>query len=292
MHEIIYCQGAAVVKKKTSSYPTFDISPFNQAMLGVFICLALQYSLNSLAYLELFPNIYGKSLNGVVKNTSYIIPGFLAVLLVFTFEGTNGIRRILTPYSKLAHPLWFVFAGTCLIIPLYLALFLDDVIYKTLLNEAFGSYEFIWPLWHDIVKYTPTFVFVAISDELFWIGFIYPRLISSGLKPLKASLLIGFLWGLDYLPFLFTEFFLSPGLNAPNLVFGWFAVAPLYIWLYHMTHSALIIVFFNVCMQFLYNAIPVLPINAGDNTEAATANITVLLFGILLWKLTKTGRVD
>jgi hypothetical protein len=259
-------------------------------MLGVFICLVLQYVLNGLAYLELFPNVYGKSLNGIIKNTSYIIPGCLAIFLAYLFEGRVGLQRIFTPYFKLAHPLWFLFSAICLILPLYLALFLDDLLYAAILNEKLGSYGFIWPTWQNIVQYTPSFVLVAMSDELFWIGFIYPRLLSLGIKPLKASLLIGFLWGLDYLPFLFTEFFLSPGLNAPNLVFGWFAVAPLYIWIYHMTHSALIIVFFNVCMQYLYNAVPVLPINSGDNSEAAMVNITVLVFGILLWKFTNSKQ--
>jgi hypothetical protein len=274
------------VKRSITSYPIFRISPFNQAMLGVLICLVLQYVLNALAYLELFPNVYGKSINGIIKNTSYIIPGCLTIFLVCLFEGRVGLARILTPYLKLAHPLWFLFCATCLILPLYLALFLDDLLYAMVLNEEPGSYVFIWPTWQSVIQYTPSFVFVAISDELFWIGFIYPRLLSAGIQPLKASLLIGFLWGLDYLPFLFTEFFLSPGLNAPNLVFGWFAIAPLYIWIYHMTHSALIIVFFNVCMQYLYNAVPILPINSGDNSEAAMVNITVLVFGILLWKFT------
>jgi hypothetical protein len=255
-------------------------------MLGVFICLMLQYTVNSLAYFELFPDLFGKSLNGIIKNTSYVIPGLLAIFLVCLFDGRAGVLNILKSYYKFAHPLWFLFSASCLILPLYLALFLDDLLYAAILNEEPGSYDFIWPTRQNIIQYTPSFIFVAISDELFWIGFIYPRLLAAGIKPLRASLLIGFLWGIDYLPFLFTEFFLSPGLNAPNLVLGWFAVAPLYIWIYHMTHSALLIVFFNVCLQYLYNAVPVLPINSGDNSEAAMANITVLVFGVLLWKFT------
>jgi hypothetical protein len=90
---------------------------------------------------------------------------------------------------------------------------------------------------------------------------------------------------MDYLPFLFTGFFLSPGLNAPNLIFGWLAIAPLYIWLYQKTASAIIIVYFNVIMQFTFNTIPVLPVDSGDNSAAAMVNLVLLGTGFMIWHI-------
>lgn len=269
----------------TSFYKTLSaISSSRQALIGITTVLVLQYCLNGLAYYGLLPNIGNYYSNEIVKNSSYLIPGTVAVVLVFLFEGPKGLSRIFGAYLKLAPLGWWVFVSICLILPLYAALLLDDLLYSIILGEEFGHYTFVLPTWEVLATYTLSFVVVAISDELFWIGLIYPRLVASGFSPFKASLLIGLLWGLDYLPFIFTDFFISPGLNIPNLVFGWFAVSPVYLWIYHKTGSALLVVFFNVCMQSQYAAVPVLPVSSGDNTELAMANLTVFLFGWIIWR--------
>ena len=200
-----------------------QMSPATQAYALVGICLVLQYSLNALAYFGLFPDIAGKSLNGAIKNLAYLLPGTLAIAGVIFFEGKNGLVRVIRPYFVIPmNPLWWLIAGAVLIPPLFLALHLNDLLYQ----KPFTVYQFSPPSGEEILHYSPRFAQVAISDELFWIGFIYPRLLSAGYSHLKSSLVIGTLWGMDYLPFLFTEFFLSPGLNAPNLIFGWLSHRP------------------------------------------------------------------
>jgi hypothetical protein len=70
----------------------------------------------------------------------------------------------------------------------------------------------------------------------------------------------------------------------PNILLGWFSLTPLYIWLYYRTGSALVVLVFNLFMQFLFTAIPVLPHATGDNQATAMANLVCLVFGLLLWK--------
>jgi Type II CAAX prenyl endopeptidase Rce1-like len=258
------------------------LSPVQQAYCLAGLGLSLQYTLSTLAYLELLPDMAGKSLNGFTKNHTYVIPGVLAIFGTVYYEGMNGIKRITKPYMQVPlNPLWWIIAAGCLIPILFASLHLNDLLYQ----KNFTLYTMTFPSWDEIRTYTPIFIQVAMCDELFWIGFIYPRLLSAGYSPLKSALAIGILWGLDYLPFLFTDFFIAAGLNGPNILLGWFSLTPIYIWLYHKTKSAILIVFFNVCMQFLFTAIPVLPQATGDNKVVAMANFVCLIVGFALWYL-------
>lgn len=262
------------------SATTFTLRPLQQVYCVVLLGLFLQYTFSALAILDLLPDIAGKSLNGITKNSTYLIPGFLAIVGTWFFEGKDGLRRIARSYSRIPpRPGWWIFAASCMIPILLLSLWLNQVLQQ----EELAVPTFRFPSWEDIKIYAPMFAKVAISDELFWIGFVYPRLLQAGYSPVKASLSIGVFWGLDYLPFLFTQFFVAPGLSASSIVLGWFALTPLYVWIYHRTRSAIILVFFNVCMQFSYNILPVLPSSSQDNSAVAMANLVSLMFGLFLW---------
>jgi hypothetical protein len=252
---------------------------YSVALFGI----AMQYLLNALSYFSLLPDIAGVNLDGVIKNTSYVIPGCLAIACTLYFEGVAGLKRIFKPYLVLRfNILYWLFASLILVPLLYIALFFDDLLYG---RGWFNLHVTTLPTWEEIKHYAPLFIQVAVSDELFWLGFIYPRLIQGGYSPLKAALAIGLLWGLDYLPYIFSKFLIAIGLNAPNLLLGWFALTPLYVWLYHRTGSAIIVLVFNVFMQFLFTAIPVLPLATGSNNECAMANLMCFIFGLWLWKV-------
>ena len=257
----------------------------NQVYLVVALVILSQYSLNYLSYYDLMPDILGISLNGITKNTSYIIPGTMAILGTLYFESFRDLKRILYPYLIIPkNPVYWIIACWIMIPTLYVALWLNDILY----GRELILHVTDWPTWEVIKFNTPLFLNVAISDELFWIGFILPRLLYCGFSPLKASLAIGIFWGLDYVPFLWTDFLVSPGLNAPNLILGWFSLTPIYVWLYYRTGSAIIVLVFNLFMQFLYTAIPILPLVTGDNTGAAMANLVCFLTGLLIWKIAPT----
>jgi hypothetical protein len=91
---------------------------------------------------------------------------------------------------------------------------------------------------------------------------------------------------------LFTNFFIASGLNVPNILLGWFSLTPIYIWLYNRTKSALIVVFFNLCMHFLFTAIPVLPQATGDNTAVAMINLVCMVVGFSLWYLFPKEKLE
>jgi hypothetical protein len=258
----------------------YSLTPQQQVYLIVGLGLVLQYLLNTLVYFQLFPDVAGKSLNGIVKNSSYLIPGILAVVVAIYFSGRKGLLSLARPYLVFpVNPFWWLLSVGMLVVLLWASLYLNDILYQ----NKFIPYALILPSLDEVKRYAPIFILVALCDELFWIGIIYPRLLVSGFSPLKASLIMGVLWGLEYMPFVFTGFFVAPGLSAHNLVLGWFAVTPIYVWLYHKTGSALLIVFFNLCMQFSYNALPVLPLASGDNSVVAMANLVTLLLGVFLW---------
>ena len=258
-----------------------SISPINQVYLLVGLSLFLQYFLNALVYYQFIPDFFGHSLNGITKNSTYLIPGFLALISAGFFTGRAGILKILRPYKVFPlNPFWWLFSLGIIIVILWLSLHLNNLLYQ----QELLSYTVKFPPWQSIASSAPLFIQVALSDELFWIGFIYPRLVASGHTPLKASLLMGIFWGIQYVPYVYTQFFVGPGLSVSSLVFGWFALSPIYMWLYHRTGSAIIIVFFNVCMQFSFSALPTLPLIVGDNTVVAMANLVTLLVGLFIWK--------
>jgi hypothetical protein len=259
-----------------------QLAPLGQVCLIIAIALLLQWSLNCLAYFNLFPDIAGRSLNGAVKNSTYLINGSLALLASWYFDGRQGLWRIIQPYGRiLLHPGWWLLAIGIMVPVLFAALYLNDWLF----GQTLRLHGLQLPSWDSALENAPLFVKVAVSDELFWIGFIHPRLFQAGVSPLKAALVIGVFWGMQYMPFIFTGFFIAPGITPASLVLGWFAMTPIYVWIYHKTGSALLLVVFNVSMQFAYNAVPVLPQVTGDNNVLAMANLVTLLCGSLLWWL-------
>lgn len=247
----------------------------------------LQCSLNGIAYFKLFPDIAGKSLNGAATNSAYLINGSLALLASWYFDGRQGLWRIIQPYRRIPlNPGWWLLAIGIMVPVLMVALYLNDWLF----GQALRVHSLQLISWDSVLEQAPMFAKVAVSDELFWIGFVYPRLLYSGFAPLKAALVMGVFWGLAYIPFLYTGFFVAPGMSAASLVLGWFAITPIYVWIYHKTGSALLLVVFNVSMQFAYSAVPVLPHVTGDNTALAMANLVTLLCGLLLWWLWPASR--
>ncbi len=257
-----------------------ELPPQHQAYFAVTIVFSTTYFLNSLAHLKILPVLGGVDWSGVTKNSTYMIIGIVAIAASYFYEGNDGLRRIFRPYLKFRfNVLYWLFAAFILIPILYLTLLLDDFLYL----RGFNIHPMTLPTWAEIKYFAPQFLQVAVCDELFWIGFVYPRLVQAGYSPLKASLTMGLLWGMDYMPLFFTQFFVAPGLNLPNIILGWLSLTPLYVWLYYRTGSALVVLLFNLSMQFLFTAIPVLPQATGDNQATAMANLVCLSFGFFLW---------
>jgi len=265
-----------------------QLKPGQQALLVAGLGLGLQYFLSAVSYFELLPDFAGISLNGVLGNTTFLIFGVLAVSGCFYFEGRAGLARLFRPYLLIVfNPLYWVFACLILVPLLYLSLLLDDILYL----RSPVAHGLKLPTIEEVIHWAPIFLQVAICDELFWIGFIYPRLVHAGFSPLKASMVMGILWGLDYIPYLFNDFLVASQLNIPSLLFGWLALTPIYVWLYHRTGSAILLLVFNVFMQFEYGVLPILPHDTGDNNLTAMSNLVCFSFGVLLWRIAPGTKV-
>jgi len=268
---------------KTFDYKVRSLTPVQQALTVIFCLLTTQYIGNFLAYSGLLPIVFGKDLNGIIKNTAYVVPGILAIVFSFYFEGQKGIVRICKPYTVWrVNVFYWLFIAFIMFPLIYVALVVCDLI----LMRGIQPHDLIWVGWDYFPKYTSLFAGVAISDELFWIGFVLPRLVKGGLSPLKAALLMGAFWALDYIPYVFTGFFIAPGVDVITVMLGTVALTPWYVWLYYRTGSALILLVFNLFVQYSQNTVPMLPQDTGwSNMESICAVVTFFLFALLMWKL-------
>jgi hypothetical protein len=251
------------------------LSPLSQIWLIVFMLMGLQYSLAILVYFGFLGEIF--------RSKAFVINGGLAVLLSLLFSGSGAVKELFAPYFRLPRNLlWIVLAILWNFPLIMLAVPLND-----LLSAAPVVFERPhWIGFEKVFNYLPTLTAVALCDELFWIGFVLPRLLAAGYGSVKASLAIGAFWGLSYVPLIFTKFLVSYGLSVETLALSWFAMAPIYIWLYGRTSSALLVILMCVSMQISNWTVPVLPqAPLYDNGSASILNLLTLVAGLMLWWL-------
>lgn len=260
-----------------------ELSPIQQALTAIACLLIIQYTGNIISYHEMLPMVFGKDPNGIIKNTTYIVPGILSIIFSLYFLGGQGLKKVFIPYTvwrvKLRYWLFVIFI---MLLLNYIGLIVSDLV----VMREIELRNIIWLDWNYFRQYTPLFASVGISDELFWVGFVLPRLVAGGLTPFKASLVMGCFWGLDYVPYVFTGFFLAPGVNVSTQLLASAALAPWYVWLYYRTGSALILLVFALFVQYSQQLLPLLPHeNGGSNVEILSAIFTWFVSGMLLWKL-------
>lgn len=252
-----------------------QLSPIGQIWLIVVGLVTAQYAVHSLVYFGFFAK--------VISEFAFLANGILAVVFSYYFGGRSAINDLILPYSRIPQAkVWLVFAIGWNFPLISLAIPLNDFISGT---------PVIWdhPHWvgfRAIAESILLFTVVALCDELFWIGFILPRLLAAGYQVNRASLAIGVFWGLSYIPFIFTKILVSRGIAPETLALSWFAMAPIYIWLYCRTSSALAVVLMCVSMQYSNWSLPVLPQPPDyDNGDLNMLNLLTLVAGVALWRL-------
>ena len=240
----------------------------------VALLMVTQYTVQALVY-------YGH-LGEFFKSRAFLLNGILPVALALYYGGIRAAKALVAPYLRVPTSVFWVLFAVLWNFPLIIATMpLNDILYA-------NTPTLVRPIWFGFPKVAESallFAAIAICDELFWIGFVLPRLLASGYSYQKASLVIGALWGVGYVPLIFTGFLVSLGLTPASVILGFMAMAPIYIWLYAKTSNALLVVIMCVSMQFSNWTVPVLPEPPlFDNGPVSMLNLLTFIAGLLLWR--------
>ena len=81
---------------------------------------------------------------------------------------------------------------------------------------------------------------VAASDEVAWVSFLFV-VVARRYRLFQASLFVGFFWGLWYVPLVFAEIQVAPGLPIAPLIVNFVTIAAICGWLYQRTGRAAVV---------------------------------------------------
>jgi membrane protease YdiL (CAAX protease family) len=144
------------------------------------------------------------SLPGAIAFIGLFAPAIAALITTYISSGRDGVADVLGRYARIRFGLQWYALATLLMPALYVLV--------VLLDSAFSRQPS--PLWTGV---SPAFVlasfawlmFVNSGEEIGWRGFALPRLLKEVGEPVKASLLLGIVWGLWHLPI-----YLVPGQSS------------------------------------------------------------------------------
>lgn len=170
-------------------------------------------------------------------------PGIVAILLTAIFLKKRGVKALLKAVVK-----WRVkFKWYIIIIILSIVLCGLSLL---LFNWTYGQMNNPDPAYNFIFYFILILPLSALWEEMGWRGFLLP-ILQEKYTPLKASVIIGFVWGLWHLPIYLSIY---PYGDKTIIYFlfmsiGCFALSIIETWLYNSTRCSLFI-----CILF-HNAI-------------------------------------
>jgi membrane protease YdiL (CAAX protease family) len=181
-----------------------------------------------------------------------VYPTLAAVVLTLSGEGLHGLRGLLGRlFVWRVNVRWYLFA---LLWPPTISLATTAVYVLSgggVPNFSNPPFLEVYPLPPELAAISPwpllPFVFLQyvllsspMGEEIGWRGYALPRM-QSEWSALRASLVLGFLWGVWHLPL-----YLTAGHPISEEFFGWFllgiiADAILFTWLYNSTGGSLLL---------------------------------------------------
>lgn len=170
-------------------------------------------------------------------------PGIVAVILTAIFFKKNGLKALLKAVVKWKVPFkWYIVIIVLGIALCGLSLLLFDRVYAET-NQPDAAYNFIF-------YFLLILPLSALWEEIGWRGFLLPVL-QKKYSPVKASLIIGFVWGMWHLPiYLAIDPYGTKTIDFFLFMFiGCFALSIIATWLYNSTKGSVFI-----CILF-HNAI-------------------------------------
>lgn len=209
-------------------------------------------------------------------------PTLSAIILTGSFEGKDGLRRLLSRVTRWRVGLrWWVIALLPLLVGLVVALVLRMASGVWVDPATFGEVHFLPSLGYGaLLLWILTF---GIGEETGWRGFALPRL-QQGRSAFTATSILALFWALWHLPQFFYLF--DPAI-AIGWAFGLYGGAIVFTWLFNSTGGSVLIV--AVChgaINFVTSS------NAGDGLIAAVASTAVMIWAVLVVLIFKPANLS
>lgn len=202
------------------------------------------------------------------------------------WSGAGGLKELLKPILKWrVGPGWYLFAFLATALVAAAAIVVQIVIG--------GGDALEWNDPAQLYLIIPIFLYVLFfsvaGEETGWRGFALPRM-QKAVGPLKASLLLGFVWGIWHLPLFFTPDNFHQAIPFPLFVLQDVALAVVITWLYNRTGGSLLLVhLFHAASNTTLGVLPVLPMSTGGSMVPLYVAVGLLVgfAGILGWRMSK-----
>ncbi len=121
-------------------------------------------------------------------------PTLTALLLTAFFDGKSGLKDIVSRLKLKKIKIKWILISLIISPVLYVITF---VLYK-LFNGSVGEVNYGLLPWIPVVFIVPI-IFGPLAEEFGWRGFLLP-LLNPGSQPIRASIIVGFIWALWHAP--------------------------------------------------------------------------------------------
>lgn len=180
--------------------------------------------------------------------------GPLLVCLAVTYylEGGKGVGKLFAAYTRWKVPgRWYMLAFTWKFINAYLAIGFVFLIYGT-----FPGY-YVDRFWEGWAINLPAIIYIALMEETSWMKFGVTRL-QMRYNALTSALIIGFCWGMWYLPMLIINEGVPPGYPVAVFMGCMLGLGIMLTWAYNMTRSGLVLLVMQIISNTAFFVTPVL----------------------------------
>jgi uncharacterized protein len=190
------------------------------------------------------------------------------------WSGKGGLKKLLSPLLKWrVDPRWYLFAffGTAIVAA-------GAIIVQI---AAGGGEQLEWNDPAQLYLVFPVFLYVLFfsvaGEETGWRGYALPRL-QNAVGPLKASLIIGFIWGVWHLPLFYIPGNFHQHIPFPLFVLQDIALAVVITWLYNRSGGSLLLVhLFHAASNTTLGVLPVLPMSTGGSMVPLYVSVGILV---------------
>ena len=207
------------------------------------------------------PMIFMGAENSILRIAGTFGPIIAALLITGFKHGSGGIAELLKPFKiwKVG-VFWYLFCllSTAVLtlssIWIYLSLDRNELVF----NDPTKLYLVI-PVFFYVL------IFSVLGEETGWRGFALPKL-QEKYGALKASLIIGLIWGFWHLPLFFIDGNFHQDIPIWLFILQDVALSVVITWIYNHTRGSLLMVhLFHAASNTTLGVLPVLPMDTGGD---------------------------